>query len=64
MDDAISTNTEREQPLRSTFLGAALLPTPQKLVKKIQSESFMELGDLLAGNLCYSRKKPESPPGL
>ena len=54
MDDATSTNAAGKQPPWSTFLGAALPPIPQTLVKKIESESFVELGDLPSGNLCHS----------
>ena len=59
MDDPAIQDTAAEQSPQSSFLGAALPPIPQKLVKKIESGKFIELGDLLAGNLSHSQEDPK-----
>ena len=59
IDDASDTDTLTDQPSTISFLGAALPPVPHKLAEKIESGAFVDMGELLPGNLSLTEEEPK-----
>ena len=51
MDDPPDTDMPVSGLSTTNFLGAALPPVPHKLVERINSGAFVDMGELLPGNL-------------
>ena len=51
MDDLSDIDTLAGDPPTTSFLGAALPPVPHKLVERIESGAFVDMGELLPGNI-------------
>ena len=51
MDDFSDTETLTDDLSAASFLGAALPPVHHKLAERIESGAFVDMGELLPGNL-------------